>query len=303
MRSTRGKIATSLGGAVAATIALAIPMIAGAATIATQAVPPQSFLATRVQTVNQMIAQIQANPAVRARYCKLFHVSSAQLVPYMRKNVVESYVPATKTYSVWCANKQGHLYTVNQKFQAGTRVFALRNGTPVMKWACGNPLVSALPMPPAAPNTIAKAPTVPFERVAPMTETIASEITPPAPVESVVTTPSETPTVVPSAMVAGSSEIIVPNASAKGFIPWIPIAGAAALVSTSLGGSSNSSTPVTFGTGGGGTVINNGGGGTGGPSGIVPEPAPLVALLIGLLPIAMLAVYARRVAPRNNIVA
>jgi len=32
-----------------------------------------------------------------------------------------------------------------QTFQQGTKVFALRNGQPVMKWACGNPLSKFLP--------------------------------------------------------------------------------------------------------------------------------------------------------------
>ncbi|MDR3709686.1 MAG: hypothetical protein P4L33_15420 [Capsulimonadaceae bacterium] len=287
MRSMMG-ITTKVAAAMVVGLGLTWTSISTAATVATQAIPPQSFLNTRVQTVNEMIAQISSNSTVRQRYCKLFKVSSTQLIPYLRKNVVESYVPATKSYKVWCASKDGRLFSINQKFVAGTRVFALRNGTPVMKWACGNPLVSALPAPPAKPQTIAKAPTVPFEKVAPLTETIASEVTPPAPVENLVSVPSEVPTVVPSTLVAGSSEIIVPGSSAKGFIPWIPIAGAAALVSTTLNGSSSpSSKVISFNSSNGGTTPTNG-------ETVVPEPAPIVAMLIGLLPIAFLVALARR---------
>lgn len=289
MKSPFGNIAVILSAVLTAGFLASLPVRASAAA---QTVPPDSFLRFRVDTVQQLIRQVKTDPAVRRRYCQLFHVTPQKLVPYIQKNVVESYVPATKTYNVWCVGKNGRLFTVKQHFRAGTRVFALRNGTPVMKWACGNPLISYLPAPPVKPLTEAKAPTVPTEqRVAPSTESIASEVSPPAPVEAVVTVPSEFAPVVPNTLVASSSEMIVPaHSSIRGFVPWIPIAGAAALI-TSASSSGGGTTPST-------AVFSSGGGGTSSP-GLVPEPSPAVTLLLGLAPLAGLALLARRTTLRR----
>jgi hypothetical protein len=294
MKYTHAKFAVTLSVILAAGFAMAGGVQASAATVKTQPVPPDSFLRFRVDTVQQMINQIKADPAVRHRYSQLFNVPSSKLVAYIQKNVVESYVPATKTYRVWCVAKNGKLFAINARFVAGTRVFALRNGTPVMKWACGNPVISALPAPPETPLKVAKAPTSPTEKVANYTDVIPTEMVAPAPVETVATaTASDVESVVPQTMVASSNEYIgtVPAQAAGGVVPWIPLAGAAGLVTGSIGGSA-ASRIVALGGGFGG------GGGIGG--GIAPEPAPAVTLLFGLLPLAGLVALARRTSLKGS---
>lgn len=256
-------------------------------------VPRASFLNTRVDTVQQLISQIKASPAVRARYAKLFHVPQAEVVRYVQKNLVESYVPASKTYNVWCVSSTGRLYSVHQHFQAGTRVFALRNGTPVMKWACGNPLVSVLPYPPERKVPVARKPSLPTESVAPFTETIATEVSPEdfgagLPTKFVTSIPGEASSLVPSQLVAGSTELLVPAAKvANGLVPFLPFAGGAGLVTGSIGGGGGTTTTTdTLGNGG----TSSPGGGT-----VVPEPSPSLTIALGLLPLgALLAMRKRR---------
>ena len=109
------------------------------------ATPPDSYLEYKVYSVDQLISQVSSNPTVRARFARHFRIPESRVVSYMRANLVESYIPSTKRYTVYCVHHSGTFYPVKQTFQRGTKVFALRNGEPVMKWVCGNPLSHLLP--------------------------------------------------------------------------------------------------------------------------------------------------------------
>jgi len=109
------------------------------------ATPPDSYLQYRVYTVDQLIEQVSTNTTVRQRFARHFRIPEDQVVPYMRANLVESYVPSTARYTVYCVRPSGKFFPVRQTFHRGTKVFALRNGEPVMKWLCGNPLSRFLP--------------------------------------------------------------------------------------------------------------------------------------------------------------
>lgn len=107
--------------------------------------PRDSYLQYKVYSVEQLIQQVSDNPAVRSRFARHFQIPEARVVSYMRANLVESYVPKTGRYTVYCVRPSGRFYPVKQTFRQGTKVFALRNGEPVMKWVCGNPLSKLLP--------------------------------------------------------------------------------------------------------------------------------------------------------------
>jgi len=325
MKNTKVINTVSLTAMLVATFGLAGSACAIAATSSLQPVPPASFLRFRVDNVSQMVSQIKSDPAVRSRYCQLFNVPSAKLVSYVQKNVVESYVPATKTYRVWCVSKTGKLFAINSRLTAGTRVFALRNGTPVMKWACGNPVVSSLPTPPAKPRTLARTTLTPTGAAAASVSTVPSELSATAPSEHIATTvPSELQSAVPQTKVASSIEQIGNvHASTNGAASLIPLAGAAALLTSSSGGSSSSSSTASkigslggslsgggsgssssFGgssSGGSGGSISGGGSGLsphgGGP--VTPEPDSAVTILLGLFPLAGLVIYSRRASFRS----
>lgn len=102
--------------------------------------PPDSYLQYKVYTVDQLIQQVSDNPQVRRRFARHFQLPANHVVDYMRANLVESYIPRTGRYTVYCVHHSGKFYPVRQTFRRGTKVFALRNGEPVMKWVCGNPL-------------------------------------------------------------------------------------------------------------------------------------------------------------------
>lgn len=124
--------------------------------------PPDSFLRYKVYDTAQLIAQVQADPKVRQVFARHFSVPESRVVSYMRANLVESYVPKTGRYTVYCVRRNGKIYSVRQTFRKGTKVFSLRNGQPVMKWVCGNPLSKYLP-----PTTLVKTTPRPNEILTP----------------------------------------------------------------------------------------------------------------------------------------
>jgi len=110
-----------------------------------RAAPPLSYLNENSYSLNAVINQIRGNRKLLLRYANHFHIPPEQVIPYFRQNLVESYIPKTGRYQVWMKRPDGSTYSRYQTFHAGERVLALKNGQPVLKWACGNPLITQLP--------------------------------------------------------------------------------------------------------------------------------------------------------------
>jgi hypothetical protein len=108
--------------------------------------PPLSYLKENSYSLDQLIQQVSSDRQLQLRYANHFHIPPEQVIPYFRQNLVESYVPKTQRYTVWMKRKDGSTYWRYQTFHAGERVLALKNGQPVLKWACGNPLTTKLPV-------------------------------------------------------------------------------------------------------------------------------------------------------------
>jgi len=228
-------------------------------------VPPDSYLQYRVYTVDQLIQQVQDNPTVRRRFARHFQIPEDRVVSYMRANLVESYIPETRRYTVYCVSRSGKFYPIRQTFHKGTKVFALRNGQPVLKWLCGNPLSRFLPA------VQVKNITKPRSRVARSIETLV--------------TPAE------------NQDVLVPNEEAPVFLPAVPLAlgpaSSALLSGTGSGFSPLFLLPAAF------LLSNNGGGGGGTIPHIplaVPEPAAPVYVLAALPALALVVARRRRAA-------
>ena len=195
----------------------------------------------------------------------------------MRANLVESYVPQTRRYTVYCMSPSGRIFAVKQTFHKGTKVFALRNGDPVLKWLCGNPLSKFLPA--VQTKTIKKKPNV---KVAGAIETLI--------------TPAE------------DVDVLVPNeAVAPEYLPAVPFSLAAVPAALFSGGGGGGFSPL-FLLPAALLFSNNGGGGGGGgttphipippvvpPVGpAVPEPSGAVLMLAALPVLALCTVRRRR---------
>ncbi len=234
------------------------------------ATPRDSYLQYKVYSVEQLIQQVSDNPAVRQRFARHFQIPESRVVSYMRANLVESYVPRTGRYTVYCMHPSGRFYPVKQTFRHGTKVFALRNGEPVMKWVCGNPLSKFLPD--VQVRNLTKQP---VQKVSPSIEELL-------PAEQAnILVPSDIPApiyqpAIPASLVSASAPLLV-HGGGNSLLPFLL---PAALIGIH-GGHSNSHTPPITPP----IIIPPG------PS--VPETSTL-GLLAACLPLALAAAVKRK---------
>ncbi len=122
---------------------------------------PDSFLHWRAYTVAQLVEEVQSDAVARQRLAKHFHVSQADLVSYLRENVTLVYYTDSGWKPVYGVNRIGHIYRTKGYFKKGGKAFGSPDGTPILKYACGNPLITSLPpvkktlgeaLPPPAPE-------------------------------------------------------------------------------------------------------------------------------------------------------
>lgn len=246
--------------------------------------PPDSFLVYKVYSIDQLIDEVRSNPRIQNVYARHFHVPQSRVVEYMQANLVESYIPETRDYTCYCVRGNGLIYPIKQRFTQGTKVFALRNGEPVLKWVCGNPLSKFLPA--VETHTIVK--NIPVVKVAPMTEVIAPtdnvQILVPTETQFVATnSSSEFDTLVPNSIVGAaapgpSNFVFVPSGGGGGL-------GALAFLPVLFAFHSNNSTPSS---GGGTHTIPP-----------VPEASTLESSAIMLAAGAVLLGLRRRAARRS----
>lgn len=124
----------------------AVPVMAAGSGVTRVSVPPASFLNYHVSTVHELSQEVTLDPTVRARLANHFHITEAQLTEYVRRNLVLTHLKKGGSYSVACVGRDGREYWIESHLPAGTAIFASRvTGHPILKLACGNPMVSSLP--------------------------------------------------------------------------------------------------------------------------------------------------------------
>ena len=126
---------------------LAVPALAALPPESAVSVPVGSFINYHVSTVSDLSQEVSLDPAVRRRLAHHFHVTEAQITTYVRRNLVLTRLRKAGYYHVACVGRDGREYWIHSRLAAGTPVFASRvTGHPILKLACGNPMVSTLPV-------------------------------------------------------------------------------------------------------------------------------------------------------------
>ncbi len=229
----------------------AVPALAAGEARIHGSVPPASFLNYHVSTVHELSQEVTLDPAVRARLANHFHVSEAQITQYVRQNLVLTHLQKAGNYRVACVGRDGREFWVSSHLPAGTAVFAARaTGRPILKLACGNPMVSSLP--PglqttednghAGPPKFAFLPPPALAGTTPMPGLLPEDLTP---TELIAASGDVTPTVV---LVSPSVETLIPGGATAGLshsfnvLPAILGAAAIGVASTGHGGSTPNAT-------------------------------------------------------------
>ena len=106
---------------------------------------------------------VQNNPALRATYAKHFNVPQEKVVAFIQNALVPYQLPQAMTMTTYGATRSGMIYPVVTHLKKGAKVWATREGTPVLKWNCSNPLAASLPGSQllTQPLEVASMPTVP----------------------------------------------------------------------------------------------------------------------------------------------
>lgn len=108
-------------------------------------VPPDSFINQHVDSVAQLRQQVTLDPVVRRRLARHFHTSGPAIVRYIQDNLALKKTTSSQRYRVYCISRTGREYVINARLPKGTPVFVMRStGKPVLKLACGNPMVASL---------------------------------------------------------------------------------------------------------------------------------------------------------------
>ena len=272
------------------------------------AVPRDSFINRHVDTLSEMSRQVTLDPVVRRRLARHFHTSGPTMVRYIQENLILKKLPATRRYQVYCLSRSGREYTINARLLQGTPVFVLRKtGEPILKLACGNPMVSSLP-------PVVK--TAGSEEALPQMAGV-SQPTSAGPAKLVPHLASLSPAVmrvprkpVVTALMPAVTKVAgglyeLPAASHRlplGFLAGIPLA--AGLLTHNGGSNGSSGTGTNTGLGiGTNTGINTGlgtntgfGTNTGSNTGVtpVPEPSASAAFAVGGVGLVILLAGARR---------
>jgi len=109
-------------------------------------VPADSFIIQHVDNLSDLTQQVTMDPVVRRRLAWHFHTSGPAIVHYIQDNLVLKKTTEAHRYRVWCLARDGREYTINARLPAGTPVFVFKKtGEPVLKLACGNPMMASLP--------------------------------------------------------------------------------------------------------------------------------------------------------------
>jgi hypothetical protein len=107
--------------------------------------PPDSFLWQKVGSVPELISQVQQNALVRKHLAAHFKVPEKDLTEYLKRNLTVVTIQKSGRYPVWGVTRTGRIYRSSSYFRKGWRAFGLKDGTPLLKWSCGNPMVTSLP--------------------------------------------------------------------------------------------------------------------------------------------------------------
>ena len=240
-------------------------------------VPQESFLNYHAASVGELSQEVTVDPQVRTRLAKHFHVTEGQMTTYIRNNLLLSRLQHAGKYRVACVRRDGSEYYVESHLPAGTPVFVSRaTGRPILKLACGNPMVSALPPALAPSRKLAAARLAP----APVTLADASINTPP----------------VLTAIDGTQIDLVTPDSS---------LAPPVVLVSPSiqaLGGASGLSSifPALLGAGAAVAVFGHGGSSSNNVPLVpaaVPEASTVTSLGLLLLGSGLLLIVRRKAAP------
>ena len=88
---------------------------------------------------------VAKNQSLSQRYARHFGVPQERIVSFFKTSLVATTLPKPQTFTTYGVTRGGDIYPVKTTLPAGSQVWATRDGVPVIKWNCSNPLATSLP--------------------------------------------------------------------------------------------------------------------------------------------------------------
>lgn len=113
-----------------------------------QAVRPgrDRFSNSPALTLDGLLETLKTNATFRKNLSKHFAIPEDRLLGFVADALVPQVLSADSRVQNYGVTKSGLIYHKNTTLKKGTRVWGLRDGTPILKWDCSNPLLLELPV-------------------------------------------------------------------------------------------------------------------------------------------------------------
>jgi PEP-CTERM motif len=110
------------------------------------------FLDEPVLTTDALVESLKTNKIFRRNIAKHFGLAEERVVEFVQDALVPYILPSDMPVQNYGVTKGGLIYSKKMSLKKGTRVWATRDGSPILKWICSNPLLPKAPVLPKKPT-------------------------------------------------------------------------------------------------------------------------------------------------------
>jgi hypothetical protein len=111
------------------------------------------FLNEPVLTTEALVEALKTEPSFRRNIAKHFNLPEDRVVEFVEDALVPYILPTDTSVMNYGVTKSGLIYGKKMSLKKGTRVWATRDGKPILKWTCSNPLLPKAPVLKEKPKT------------------------------------------------------------------------------------------------------------------------------------------------------
>lgn len=104
------------------------------------------FSNTPALTTEGLVENLKTNKTFRVNLAKHFGVPEDRVIEFVQDALVPQVLTTDTRVMNYGVTKSGRIYSKNMTLKKGTRVWATRDGKPILKWDCSNPLLPKVPV-------------------------------------------------------------------------------------------------------------------------------------------------------------